>query len=790
MRSFVLKYPLSAAMMMLLIAGCNVVDGEKKQTPPPAPQAKKLTPKEEAQKQAAEKARLQREYAKMLNERLKAIQNDRKLNLHDRLAAYRELAKSPHANRHNVYVIYTRLLGTFSGSAEVTLQTQYGVDAVNAMLEDAVREIVNDPRIANESRLFAWRRLVDNYCGREMFAEAEKAARTAMSYPDLSPRGKADAALILADVYRFQDKLDQCIDAVRQAMKYMPAHAASYGARVAWRFNRIDLAAQLWKEARSPVEELLFYSGKSGSGFYSTDYFRQKDDRSKEARAFVMDTRNSFSDRFRVAKGYCFGDMKPENTAARATLKGLVKDHIKSFSWTDSAMINAASQYGDYPLVADLCEIYAGTSVMRELKNRKLHVMALGACGRNAEAVCMAEEYAGDEKLSPVDRARFRMLAAILAGKNTDQVLKDAGLNRKEESLVLLTAARYCLVWEKSDLAEKFTQKYQEYFIPHKQRTLNVTFSNEPVTVDVWRKKHSGLEKQYCDIPYQVNDAFLIADVATGERDLSIDKDAADQSLIEITAVADRAGLHIFMRSEAENAESIRRGFGKGVTAEMYFAPGHGQPYTVLGYEPGSAVTYVFPCTYNNKLHTRLDKKDPQRNFDSEEVYTAEDYVLHLFFSFDAQYNRLPENGSDWRFEVITRQPNGKRFCWGGSRSVHQTMMWGNMRFNLTEKQLDAIRREIIFKAYKGYANVRIEPGVNRDLFRHWEDEELGDPEFARACLAPLEKELKEYAALVKEDMSSEDVKKVYVNALPRWKGLIHEIDELRRKYLKEQHLK
>lgn len=747
--------------------------------------------REEAKKKAAEEARLYREYASALNNSCWKILGDKKMKFHEKLAAFHEHLKDPRAKQHNVFLIYSRMLGLFSGSAEVQLQTQYGYDKFNAILEQTTKEIINDTRISNEQRLMAWQRLVEHYCGREMFAEAEKCARTAVAYPDLSDKGKADALLILAEVYRFQDDLDKCIATVREAMKYMPAQAAAYGARVAWQFNKIDLAAKIWKEANKPVDELIFYSGKSGNGYYSTNYYRNKDDRSKDARAFVKDTKNSIADRLNVARAYCFSDMDPENVAARATLKGgIFKENPKLFSGTDARLITFASQYGDYPLIVDICEIIEGSRTMNDLKVRKLHIVSLGYCGRNAEAVKYAEEYAKDETLKPVDRARLLILAAILGGKDPDAVVKAAGLTRKDESLVYLTAARYCLVWGKSDLAEKFTKKYQEYFIPHKLRVMKVAYSETPVTMNVWRQNLPKLDKQLCDIPYQVNDAFLIADVATGDRDLSIDKDAADLSLIEISAMADRRGLHIFMRSPADNAQSIRRGFGRGVSAEMYFAPGFNQSYTVLGYEPGKAVTYVFPCTYNNKMHTRLDKKDPQYNFHSEEEFTEKDYVLHLFFGFDAQYNRLPENGSDWRYEVITRQPNGKRFCWGGSRSVHQAMMWGSMRFELTEKQLNDIRREIIFKAYKGYQNITVEPGVSRNLFRHWEDEELGDPEFAKTCLAPLEQKLKEYAALVKEDMSDEDVKKVYVNALPLWKGLPHEIDELRRKYLKEQYLK
>ena len=83
--------------------------------------------------------------------------------------------------------------------------------------------------------------------------------------------------------------------------------------------------------------------------------------------------------------------------------------------------------------------------------------------------------------------------------------------------------------------------------------------------------------------------------------------------------------------------------------------------------------------------------------------------------------------------------------------------------------------------------NIRQEPGVNENLFRIWEDSVIGDPDFYQKMLAPLEAELAAYAKMVKYDMTDAEVAEVYTKALPRWKGLTHEVDELRRKYLSER---
>ena len=79
------------------------------------------------------------------------------------------------------------------------------------------------------------------------------------------------------------------------------------------------------------------------------------------------------------------------------------------------------------------------------------------------------------------------------------------------------------------------------------------------------------------------------------------------------------------------------------------------------------------------------------------------------------------------------------------------------------------------------------DPSTRANIFLCWSDSGVGDPEFYAKILKPLEAELDAYAAKVKPDMTDADVAEIYTKAYPRWKGIVHEIDELRRKYLTEQ---
>lgn len=772
-----MKHPIPLCSFLLAL-GAASLPSVSLADPPAPPAAQKLTPAQQAaaKKKAAEEARkASRERHAKLKEFQKKV--DRQ-PMADRIAALKEMLADPEMNGDPSvrFAIYELIVRYTRCPAWTRIQCM-DWSAAEREVPAVVEKILADEDFSAAQKLKAYGHLVRCYCDLEEYAKAEAAARESGRLPGLSKRQQADSLLLLADVYRYQDRYDEALKTFRRALKDNPVAAAKGGAGMALDFNRPEDARAIWKETALPYDELLFY-GKH----------RAEDDRLADAQGYALDAANPTNRRFEVAKTYCFGDMAPENVAVRKALKGFAAA-LKSGGWWNLKAIRYPFQLGDYPLAVEMCELYEGSPAGKEVSVRKIHVISLGAVGRTKEAIRLAEAGAADESLKPVDRARFAVYAAILSGKAIEPVVQAAKLPRKEEADVYLTAARTCLdPWYRSDLAKKYSDIYESYFAKWEQRSIEVKYFDEPVTdISAWRKVRDRLEKQYCDIPYKGSMDFLETDVSTGDRgDIKVDEKAETGKYMELTTLCDRYGLHVFLRCQAEDARAIEQGFARGIGSESYFAPGKNQPYVCFGTDPVKGITFFFRTTYDNRNNKRLVKDAADATLKSETAFTDDDYVLHLAFSWDAFYDKLPANGTDWRFECLSWTPAGG-FSWGGSQGIHAASAWGNLRFSLTEKQLNEIRREMIYRTYRAYKQVPRDPGVKENLFSCWADAEIGDPAFYETCLKPLEEELDGYAKRVKPGMSDEEVADLFVHALPRWKGLPHEVDKLRREYLAER---
>lgn len=666
----------------------------------------------------------------------------------------------------------------------------YDPRTADTELVPAARAIIDDQEIAASKKITAFHRLAEYYAGLKDFKQAEAAAREAIALPDLADTDRASTWIILSDVRRWNEDYAGFKQAVGEAMKLNPGAAARQGARIALRYGKADEAAAFWKTANLLYEELDFYSEynpRSSSAAYGGIRGVPLSDRTEQARAFVMDEQNPAEQRFDIASKYCMEGMDPADVAARRILVDLPATSKASRTFSRDGIARAYRR-GDYPLTVELCELAMDTAPMKSINNKLIYVTALGAIGRTAEAITRAEAYAADPEITPVQKAKLQFFAAILAGRNTDQILKHAQLTNKEEYSVLLSVARQCMVWGRTDLAEIFSTEYEKYFAMPETRVLAVKYLDAPVNnISDWRQVYGTLERQYCNIPYKGALDFFETDVATGERNVKFDPAEKPLGTTGVSAAADRNGLHVFLRIEAENAREVEQGFARAVSPECYFAPGHNQPYVCFGVDPVAKSDWMFYTTYDAKNNTRITKDKPDRSFRVEYGFSDTDYVIHLFFAWEPHYNKLPENGTEWLFEAICWTPAGG-MTWGGSQGPHAVSRWGRLRFALNRKQLNEIRKEIIFKTYKGYKNILFggSGGKYEDVFACWEAEVIGDPEFYRKSLAPLKEKLAAYAAMVRKDMTDEAVEEVYVNAIPLMKGLRYEVEDLRRKHLEE----
>ena len=681
--------------------------------------------------------------------------------------------KADKAVRYNAYVQALK----YTENPPWTQIGIYNYDTIHKVMPVVTKMILDDPEFSNVQKFTgAVARLVQYYCDCEKWAEAEAWARKAMAM-ELPINEKTYACHQLAKVFRYQFRYEDAMNAAREAMKYNKAIATPYASNLAYEFGKPEDAMPFWKEFNFEYDELCYFAGRKWSEY--------KD----RAMAYIKNKDNRTNNRYTILSRYFLEGKSPIAYEARKAAAGLAAE-LRIGGFWGFQPLKKAYQLGDYPLTIDLCKFYAGSPVMADYNMQCVYVISLGAVGKKAEAAKQAAEYAKNEKLSPVQKARLLAYEALLSGKDPEAVIRNAKLSRKDEAAVYLSMTRHCLaIWNMSPLAEKYGAKYETYFAKPVERRIEVKYFDTPVSnISDWRKIYLQLDKQYCDIPYKGSMDFLETDVSTGDRGVvKAEEGAKLDGMMEISTVCDRDGVHIFLRTDDSNARAIEQGFARGIGTEMYFAPGVNQPYVCMGSSPTSGVTFMFQTTYNNKNATRPDRiKNPKTGFRSEVAFSDSDYVLHLFFAWDLYYNKLPAPGTDWRFDCLAWSKAGG-FSWGGSQGIHSASAWGNLRFNLTEKQLNEIRKGILFRTFRSYKNVTYEPGVSENLFRVWEDSIIGDPNFFQKMLAPLEAELDGYAARIKHDMTDADVAEIYTKALPRMKGLTHEVDELRRKYLSER---
>ena len=149
-------------------------------------------------------------------------------------------------------------------------------------------------------------------------------------------------------------------------------------------------------------------------------------------------------------------------------------------------------------------------------------------------------------------------------------------------------------------------------------------------------------------------------------------------------------------------------------------------------------------------------------------------------------FNKLPDTGDVWEFENVHWGRNGG-FGWNGTKTIHGRSTWGHLVFQMEPEALIKIKRRIVFDALQNFKKEQVTNATIHGIISLMQDNVLGDPEFFKAKVQPLLKELQQYEALVKYDMSDADVENVFKNAVPYWNKIDYKILEMRRKYLEEK---
>ncbi len=419
----------------------------------------------------------------------------------------------------------------------------------------------------------------------------------------------------------------------------------------------------------------------------------------------------------------------------------------------------------DFPAAARVChEALAQGSTKDAAELYQLHMM---------EALF---GHAGDET------ALARVLKAADA--------KFAGHLEIKERLARLERIGACAVFGANEpLARALATYRKNLFVPMPKRRYVVHFSAEPIFgLGGWEKLKVRPEAQEMNRTYGGSMDFLATDVATGNRGEGIGAEAgkAPAAPPTIQIVCDPFGIHFRFESPDEKAAEIATGFLGGGSYEGYIAPGENQPYVcfLLDIAPNASPTF-FNTTYNTAGHRRITA-DNRRLYRCETAFTATSCVSYVMFSWNAFATLIPDNGTVWEFENILWGRSGKP-AWNGTESIHGRSSWGELVFDLPAKARLEILRRVIFAIRKDYLAEKRTGGSHEGVIDHWKDAVVGDPAFYAECVQPLVDRLDSYLALVKVDMSDDDVLKVADEALAGWRDIRFAIARLRARYLAEK---
>ena len=646
-------------------------------------------------------------------------------------------------------------------------------------------EVLNDPAYGHFHKFQFLKQYVTYLAGLKKYDEARQLVRKSIADWKVPSAGQTDYLKLLVDLEYWADRPDAAFAAAKEIEPINADEAAKAGFTTASRFGRDDLCDAYLAKMSFPCFQ-QYFNGWRPRKASPADLAR--------AAAFIRDVKNKPVERFNAYQVF-FMDRKgdPRRGEMKAIAHGFADAEVKGGGTPNPSHPFAATDWElalEHWQLSEKVESSIPEWKKRRLtgnpKNRRMYVIALAGAGKRDFAAAEAERFAADEGTDPKDALKYRMLARIFKGAKRGDVFTGAEIDAKTKAEVIQTAGRTALALEESDLAQELAAEYKSLFNAKPDRRLKVGFSEEPVRgFETWRRMHDSLDKGYCDLTFGVDVESLVTDVNTKRVIADASADAED-TMMEVSAVCDRYALHVFLYVPDKNARKVEHGFASGVTTEMYFAPGENEPYQCFGTEPVKGVSWGMNTMYENRLADRIDFKDG-KGFKSEVEFTDTDYVCHLRFDWDDFYQKLPQNGGSYKLEIVSWSAKGGR-TWGGSRGIHHSSDWGHLDFTLTDEQIREIRRELVLRTYK---NWRMEKSVagerTLDAFEKWADPVVGDPEFYGKCLKDLEKELSGYAKMVKPDMDDATLDLVFDKAFRKWRGLKHEIDLLRKRYLTDK---
>ena len=782
---FSIVFCLPSLVLAVAVAGCATEKGEAEK---PAEAAKVA---ETAKKPAAKPRNASERLRAFLRDEVNA--KDKKLGTVEALKLLEEYrTTNPDCTNQNVRVDLDYAILDRCRSESTPRGAAFDAKLARATVEKVAPRIYDDPALTPQAKFKAVDRHCTLLCDQKRYDEALKIAQRYVEMKDAKGNGWANSFVVLKNVYRLMDRYPDALAAMKKGIAAAPQKGdlCAETAKLALEFGDAKSVPAIWaldtdsNTTYNAEYKTMSWVLENKSALDEVAAFR--DAKLNGVLPFVSNVKNPANQRLWLACRAGLIEDSQKGAALRKAVADVLASGKVSFDWGVVHKIRWMFMDGNWAGFAAVYGELKSAKALQTPELRRAHLYALAAAGRADEAKKLAAEYRA-EMTKPVDLVKTDALMAVIEDRDALAVIESAKLAPKEHAQTVQLVSEWALVLQKNDACRKYADAYAKLIVPIPQRRQNVTWSAKPLDGEAeWRALWPSLEKSYIDVKMCGDLDNLVTDVATGR--ISIEKTDKDtkNARVEVTSACDVKGLHLYLRVADPNARAVEDGFAGGKGTEMYFAPGDNQPYICFGGGPRDPLSYLFDTTYTWEGHQRLVKGEPASpyNMKGETFFTDDDYTMHFFFPWDAFYQKLPTAGTEWKFDCLT-----DGFSWGGSQGVHESTSWGRLVFNLKAEELTAIRRRILLKNAKTWSRGEKRPYATVAIFDRWADPVVGDPAFYEASLKPLEAELKAYAKRVTPEMTDADVNDIYEHAVPRWIGLKHVIDRLRREYLIKKNL-
>lgn len=446
---------------------------------------------------------------------------------------------------------------------------------------------------------------------------------------------------------------------------------------------------------------------------------------------------------------------------------------------------------GEYAKSAEISEVFWNIETLpwgtqRELRNVAVaYVRAGNPKGAAAFLARQAETLAKAPEATRIGlRIAAKFFEAGRLSKGDARALaakaepKDAKGAYEEAAKILVAAGRIDEPKMLDDMRNALLVKHRRNIAPTRY------VKDAPTDVGSWRA--SGLcteeARNVCDVKFgKKNAERLITDVAVvrGEGVNATGEGADDRPIAWFWVCYDEYGIHLLFEHYDPKFADVLLGKTGATGYEMYFGVDDLGPVFQFGINPKlKAFEY---CPAWNSPHKFFRRLNDYADFSSRP--SDEGYATAMNIPWALVYDRLPENGSEWPFEMICWSRVGA-VTWGGT-DIWQRSEWGHWRFEgLTPQVRAAIRRQIIYTAIERYRNAK--NFARGGIIGKWQDAELGDPAFYEEKMKPLVEKLDGYVRMAEGEIDAKLAEKLFNEAVPAWFDFTYEVADLRSDYLLE----